>query len=220
MKVKFEQEVDKLLQEKNRRKESRQALLATEKTSWEDQKKQWAIDKEQRKKDLEKFKAESDDELKAERERTSVKKREIEKRYEEEIKSINDEETIQIQAQFRDVSKEISKLELAFSKMTGELEILKADILAKQGLLYLQKEDLIAARRAFANAVYLDRENKTASDGLKAIETTAKSMYWKAYGMRDTSKKEAQKILETLVKTLMPSSEYFIKAKTALEEIK
>jgi len=220
MKVKLEQDIDTLLKEKNRRKESRQVVLNDEKTKWDEMKKQWAADKERRKKDLEKFKADSDAELKGEKTQVLEKKREIEKRYEEEIKKINEEETAQIQAQFRDVSKEVSKLELAFSKITGDIEALKADILAKQGLQYLQKEDLISARRAFANAIYLDRESKTAADGLKAIETTAKSMYWKAYGMRDTNKKEAQKVFEALVKTLMPSSEYFIKAKTALEEIK
>lgn len=220
MKTKVEQEIDTLLKEKNRRKESRQTLLNTEKGTWEDQKKKWAADKEQRKVDLDKFKATSDEEIKAERMKIIDRKREIEKKYEDTIKAINDEETAQIQAQFKDVSKEVSKLEITPSKMTGDIEAMKADTLARQGLLYLQKEDLIASRRAFVNALYLDRENRTAIDGLKAIETSAKSMYWKAYGLRDTNKKDAQKILETLIKTLMPSSEYFIKAKTALEEIK
>lgn len=220
LKAKLELEIDGLLKEKNRRKESRQGVLNDEKNKYEELKKQWAVDKDRRKKELEKFKADSDAGLKGEKDQVLEKKREIEKRYEEEIKRINEEETAQMQAQFRDVSKEVSKLELAFSKVTSEIEALKADILAKQGLQYLQKEDLIAARRAFANAVYLDRENQTATDGLKAIETTAKSMYWKAYGVRDTNKKEARKVFEALVKTLMPSSEYFIKAKTALEEIK
>ncbi|HNT27890.1 MAG TPA: hypothetical protein PKH10_06910 [bacterium] len=220
MKTKVEQDIDALLKEKNRRKESRQTLLNTEKSTWEDQKKKWAADKEQRKVDLDKFKVTSDEEIKAERTRIIEKKRDIEKKYEETIKAINDEETSQIQAQFKDVSKEVSKLEVTPSKMTIDIEAMKADTLARQGLLYLQKEDLIASRRAFVNALYLDRESRTAIDGLKAIETTAKSMYWKAYGLRDTNKKDAQKILETLIKTLMPSSEYFIKAKTALEEIK
>ncbi len=219
-KANLEREIEKLMQEKNRRKESRQEILKKEKEKWEEQKKRWAEEKERRKSEMEQFKKQSEESLKGERERIIEKKREVEKWYEEELKKINEEETAQMQAQFRDISKEVSKLEIVSSKITMAIERLKADALSRQGLLYLQKEDLIAARRAFVNALYLDKENQTASDGLKAIETTAKSMYWKAYGVRDTNKNEAKRVFEILVKTLMPSSEYFIKAKTALEEIR
>ena len=54
---------------------------------------------------------------------------------------------------------------------------------------------------------------------VKSINISAKSMYWEAYGMRETNKNKAREIFTLLTKTLMPANEYFVKSRIALEDL-
>ena len=54
---------------------------------------------------------------------------------------------------------------------------------------------------------------------MKAIVSTAKTMYWTAYGLKDANKAKARKIFKMIISTLSPDNEYYLKSKTALESM-
>ena len=218
-KEQWEEEVQKLNEEKQRRKEERQAILADEQAKWKEKNEKWTEEEAQRKeekaqfsKDLKKLAAEDKKEAQA-------KKKEAEQKYEESMKEIDEKELEQVRARFKEEYKVTKSREVVDVKGSDDIYKLKAEAFAKNGLSKLNEKDLIGARRAFAEALRIDRNNKIALDGMNSINVTAKSMYWEAYGKRETDKAKAREIFTLLTKTLMPSNEFFLKAKTALEEL-
>ncbi len=218
-KEQWEEEVQKLNDEKQRRKEERQAILATEQEKWKEKTAKWEEEEAQRKeekaqfsKDLKKLAAED-------KKDAQDKKKDAEQNYQEKTKEIDEKELEQIRARFKEEYKVTKSREVVDVKGSDDIYKLKADAFAKSGLQKLNEKDLIGARRAFAEALMIDRNNKIALDGMNSINVTAKSMYWEAYGKRETDKAKAKEIFTLLIKTLMPSNEFFLKAKTALEEL-
>jgi len=218
-KEKWEEEVQKLNEEKQRRKEERQAILAAEQEKWKEKTAKWEEEEAQRKeekalfsKDLKKLAAED-------KKDAAAKKKEAEQNYEEKTKEIDEKELDQIRAKFKEEYKVTKSREVVDVKGSDDIYKLKADAFAKSGLQKLDNKDLIGARRAFAEALKIDRNNQIALNGMNSINVTAKSMYWEAYGKRETDKAKAKEIFTLLTKTLMPSNEFFLKAKTALEEL-
>lgn len=218
-KEQWEEEVQKLNDEKQRRKEERQAILATEQEKWKEKTAKWEEEEAQRKeekaqfsKDLKKLAAED-------KKDAQDKKKDAEQNYQEKTKEIDEKELEQIRARFKEEYKVTKSREVVDVKGSDDIYKLKADAFAKSGLQKLNEKDLIGARRAFAEALRIDRNNKIALDGMNSINVTAKSMYWEAYGKRETDKAKAKEIFTLLIKTLMPSNEFFLKAKTALEEL-
>ena len=135
------------------------------------------------------------------------------------MKEIDEKELEQIRAKFKEEYKVTKSREVVDVKGSDDIYKLKAEAFAKSGLAKLNEKDLIGARRAFAEALRIDRNNQIALNGMNSINVTAKSMYWEAYGKRETDKAKAKEIFTLLIKTLMPSNEFFLKAKTALEEL-
>jgi len=218
-KEQWEEEVQKLNEEKQRRKDERQAILADEQAKWKEKNEKWEEEEAQRKeekaqfsKDLKKLAAED-------KKDAAAKKKEAEQNYEEKTKEIDEKELDQVRAKFKEEYKVTKSREVVDVKGSDDIYKLKADAFAKSGLQKLDNKDLIGARRAFAEALKIDRNNQIALNGMNSINVTAKSMYWEAYGKRETDKAKAKEIFTLLTKTLMPSNEFFLKAKTALEEL-
>ena len=219
MKVKWEEEIQSLNEEKARRKEERKGILETEKGAWTEKQKQWKVESKQRKKDKAQFAKDMKRMNAEDRKTANEKKKEIERRFEDATKSIYEQELQDIKKRFKDEYRITKKREVIGVAASEEILKLKATALAKNGLRQLEKKDILGARRAFAEALFIDRNNQIAIDGIKSIATTAKSLYWEAYGMKETNKDKAKKIFILITKTLMPSNEMFIKAKAALEDL-
>lgn len=219
MKVKWEEEIQSLNEEKERRKEERKGVLKAEKDRWSDSQAQWKSEEKQRKLDKAQFIKDMKKMNSKDRKEASDKKKEVEKKFENATKSIYAQELEDIKKRFKEDYRVTRKREVVGVAVSEEISKLKATALAKNGLRKLQNKDILAARRAFAEALFIDRNNQIAIDGMKSIISTAKSMYWEAYGMKETNKAKAKKIFILITKTLMPSNEIFIKAKAAIEDL-
>jgi hypothetical protein len=95
-----------------------------------------------------------------------------------------------------------------------------ADSYSKSGMAKLDKNDFAGARKDFNEALYLDGDSKSAKEGLKAISSKAQSVYWEAFGMKDTNKSKAVRMLENLMKNLLPTDETYLKSMMLLEELR
>ena len=218
-KEQWEEEVQKLNDEKQKRKEERQAILAAEQEKWKEKSAKWEEEEAQRKEEKAEFSKNLKQLALDDKKEAIAKKKEAEQNYEEKTKEIDEKELEQIRAKFKEEYKVTKSREVVDVKGSDDIYKLKADAFAKSGLQKLNEKDLIGARRAFAEALRIDRNNQIALNGMNSINVTAKSMYWEAYGKRETDKAKAKEIFTLLIKTLMPSNEFFLKAKTALEEL-
>ena len=218
-KEKWEEEVQKLNDEKQRRKEERQAILVAEQAKWKEKTEKWDEEEAQRKEEKAEFSKNLKQLALDDKKEAAAKKKEAEQNYEDKTKEIDEKELEQIRAKFKEDYKVKNSREIVDVKGSDDIYKLKAEAFAKSGLSKLNEKDLIGARRAFAEALRIDRNNQIALNGMNSINVTAKSMYWEAYGKRETDKAKAKEIFTLLVKTLMPSNEFFLKAKTALEEL-
>ena len=214
----WEEEVQKLNEEKQRRKEERQAILAAEQAKWKEKNEKWEEEEAQRKEEKAQFSKGLKQLALDDKKEATAKKKEAEQNYEEKTKVIDEKELEQIRARIQDYKVAKSR-EVVDVKGSTDISNLKADAFAKSGLAKLNEKDLIGARRSFAEALRIDRNNQIALNGMNSINVTAKSMYWEAYGKRESDKAKAKEIFTLLTKTLMPSNEFFLKAKTALEEL-
>ena len=219
MKVKWEEEIQSLNEEKERRKKERKGILKGEKDRWSKSQVQWKSEDKQRKLDKAEFIKDMKKMNSKDRKEASKKKKATEKKFENATKSIYAQELKDIKIRFKEDYRITRKREVIGVAVSEDISKLKATALAKNGLRKLQAKDILAARRAFAEALYIDRNNQIAIDGMKSIISTAKAMYWEAYGMKETNKAKAKKIFILITKTLMPSNEIFIKAKSAIEEL-
>ena len=216
----LDDEIETLNGEKNIRKEKRKKILLAEKTQWVTKKKEWkaeAVDRKEQIKDLKIQKKSLD---KEDRKKSAQRKRKAEKDYRVATKKINAKMLVQVKRKYKKTTKIVSKRAIEPAKMTTKAYALKANIQAKSGLKKLQHKKLLDAMEAFKSALYLDRNNKTALNGIKAVESTAKTLFWEAYGIRDSNKPKAIAIFKKLTKTLTPSNEIFVRAITELESLK
>ncbi|HSW61062.1 MAG TPA: hypothetical protein VLJ60_09695, partial [bacterium] len=218
-KVKWEEEIQSLNEEKKRRKDERSKILDDEKNNWDVKKKQWVEEEKQRKIDKEQFVKDMKKMNEDDRKEASLKRKDADTKYEESTKDIYQKEIDEISDKFKEEYKITKTREVTGVKAQSDIASLKAEALAKNGLVKLDEKDLLGARRAFAEALFLDKNNQIALDGMKSINISAKSMYWEAYGMRETNKDKAREIFTLLTKTLMPANEYFVKSRIALEDI-
>ena len=218
-KEQWEEEVQKLNEEKQRRKEERQAILADEQAKWKEKTAKWDEEEAQRKEEKAQFSKELKKLAADDKKEAAAKKKEADQKYEEGMKEIDEKELEQVKARFKQDYKVAKSREVVNVKASENIYKTKAQAYAQTGLQKLNEKDLIGARHAFAEALRIDRENQIALNGMNSINVTAKSMYWEAYGKRETDKAKAREIFNLLVKTLMPSNEFFLKAKTALEEM-
>jgi hypothetical protein len=218
-KKEWEEEIQSMNEEKQRRKEERQGILDKKRMEWEEKQVERKQREEQRKIDKADFIEESKRLSTEDRTEAGRKKREIEQRFEDATKDIYQAEINEVQRRFPDEYRFTRTREVVGITTSDRIQNLKSDALAKSGLQKLQNRDILSAKRAFAEAIFIDRNNQIALDGMKSIELTAKSMYWEAFGMRESNKAKAREIFTLLVKTLMPSSEFFVKSKAALDQL-
>jgi len=211
---------EKLLKQKNARKAKRQAKLEKEKMKWQkylDKYKNKLAklqDKLEQLKDAYKLGKEKDIQ------NSKKKKVSIQKQYLAKIDKLNAKELKEIKRKFKKPFKIERKRIVVPSGVTKSIEAKMAEAEAQLGLKYLASQNIKKARKAFVYALYLDEKNKTAKDGLKAISKTAKALYWNAFGMKDTNKYKAKKILKNLLSSLLPTNPYFLKAKSLLDDLK
>lgn len=218
-KTKWEEEIQSLNEEKQRRKDERAKLLEDEKVKWATKKTQWVEEEKQRKIDKAQFIKDMKKENDEDRKEASRKRKEADAKFEENTKDIYAKEIDEISKKFKEEYRITRTREVTGVKTQSNISTMKADALAKNGLIKLQEKDLLGARRAFAESLFLDKSNQIALDGMKSINITAKSMYWEAFGMRETNKAKAKEIFTVLTKTLMPSNEFFVKSRVALEDL-
>ena len=218
-KEKWEEEVQKLNDEKQKRKEERQAILADEQAKWKEKTEKWEEEEARRKEEKEQFSKDLKKLAAEDKKEAQAKKKEANQKYEEGMKAIDEKELEQVKAKFKQEYKVAKSREVVDVRASQNIYKTKAQAYAQSGLQKLNEKDLIGARRSFAEALRIDRDNQIALNGMNSINDTAKSMYWEAYGKRETDKAKAREIFTLLTKTLMPSNEFFLKAKTALEEL-
>lgn len=218
-KIKWEEEIQALNEEKQKKKEEMEKFLADEKQKWNTKKEQWAEEEKQRTLDKAQFAKDAKKQNALDRKEAAQKKKEVEVNYEESTKEIYQKEIDEISAKFKEEYKITRTREVVGVRIQSDIASIKAEALAKGGLVKLDGKDLLGARRAFAEALFIDRDNKIALDGMSSINITAKSMYWEAFGMRESNKEKAREIFTLLTKTLMPANEYFVKSRIALEDL-
>ena len=120
---------------------------------------------------------------------------------------------------FKNVYEIERERKVQITEMTSKIEAKLAGMVSKRGLELLMSNDIRGAMEQFVKALYLNPKDKTALEGINSVKDTAKTLYWKAYGMRETNKSEARKILQNLIQSILPTNEFYIKSRALLEEI-
>ena len=107
------------------------------------------------------------------------------------------------------------------SAYTKQLNSIKADALAAQGMEQLKDENIKEARKFFFDALYADANSKSAQNGLKEIEKTAAVMFDRAYAdIQAGEMSSAKKVLIKLRKELSPKSAYYLRVLALIEDTK
>ena len=211
---------DKLLAEKEKRKEKRQGVLAKEKEVWEKKQSKSKDDEQKLRDEIERSKSKREEDASKDKEDARKKKAAIDTEYQKRLDKIGEEELKVIQSRYKEAYKVESKRDLELTATTKNIEAKLAEVLAKNGLNKLNENDLSAARDAFVQALYLNRNDKTAKEGLNSINSKAKAIYWEAFGIKESDKTKARKMLQQLLKSLLATDEYFLRSRALLEEIK
>ncbi|MGI6393739.1 MAG: hypothetical protein ACOX2F_03235 [bacterium] len=211
---------DRLLVEKEKRKEKRQQILDRERVNSEKARAQSDAQLAKIKDEVDKMKSQRAALTEKDKEVAKAKKEEAQKKYNDMINKINAAELKQVQAKFKKEYDEERSREVQATGVTKKIASVIAEAYAKSGLEKLDKNDIALARKDFVDALYADKDNKTAKEGLKAISTKAQAMYWDASGSKDSNKAKAIKILEMLMKSLLPTDEFYLKSMLLLEELK
>ena len=211
---------DKLLAEKEKRKEKRQAVLDKEKQNWEKTSDNYKVQIEKTREEIDALNAKKPESSEKDKAEAKAKKEQVSKKYQESIDKINKAELQQVKQKFKQEYKEEGVREVQLTKVTKQIESSMADAYSKSGLAKLDKNDFAGARKDFNEALYLDDNSKSAKEGLKAISTKAQALYWEAFGMRETNKSKATRTLEMLMKSLLPTDEIYLKSMLLLEELK
>ncbi len=108
-----------------------------------------------------------------------------------------------------------------YSAYTKQLNAVKADALAAQGMEILKDENIAEARKYFFDALYADANSKAAQNGLKEIEKTAAAMFDRAYAdLQAGDVSAAKKVLIKLRKELSPRSAYYLRVLALIEDTK
>jgi len=108
-----------------------------------------------------------------------------------------------------------------YSAYTKQLNAVKADALAAQGMEKLKDEEIAEARKFFFEALYTDANSKSAQNGLKEIEKTAAAMFDRAYAdVQAGEMSSAKKVLIKLRKELSPKSAYYLRVLALIEDTK
>ena len=108
-----------------------------------------------------------------------------------------------------------------YSAYTKQINSMKADALATQGMDQLKDENIREARNLFFEALYIASDSKTALNGLKEMEKTAGAMYDRAYAeIQAGNTSSANKILRKLKKELSPKSAYYLRVLALIEDAK
>ena len=211
---------DKLLAEKEKRKASRTALLEKERVTWEKNKEKMNSEIEKLRAEIEKRNSEKGALVEKDKDGAKTKKDQVQKKYDETIAKINDAELKMVKQKFQKEYNEEAVREVQTTGVTQKIEGIVAEAYAKSGLEKLDKNDIALARKDFVEALFVDRNNKTAKEGLKAISAKAQAMFWEASGSKESNKAKSVKILEMLMKSLLPTDEIYLKSMLLLEELK
>jgi len=108
-----------------------------------------------------------------------------------------------------------------YSAYTKQIDSIKAEALAAQGMEQLKDENIAEARKLFFEALYVSAESKAALNGLKEMEKTAGEMYDKAYAeVQAGNASSANKILRKLRKELSPQSAYYLRVLALIDDAK
>ena len=108
-----------------------------------------------------------------------------------------------------------------YSAYTKQINSIKAESLAAQGMEQLKDENIAEARKYFFEALYISSDSKPALNGLKEIEKTAGAMYDRAYAeIQAGNASSANKILRKLKKELSPKSAYYLRVLALIEDAK
>jgi hypothetical protein len=211
---------DKLLAEKEKRKANRQTALDKEKQKWEKAQAAYKAQDEKLAASIEDLTAKKPDSAAKDKETAKAKKEEVNKKYQASLDKVNAAELQQVKQRFKNEYKEEGVREVQITKVTKKIESTAAEAYSKSGLDKLNKDKIGEARKDFVEALFLDSDSKPAKEGMKAISTKAQTMYWEAFGMRDSNKSKAVRILENLIKNLLPTDEFYLKSMMLLEELK
>ncbi|MFO7734988.1 MAG: hypothetical protein R6W70_02100, partial [bacterium] len=157
--------------------------------------------------------------LEKDKQEAERRKKSVAEQYRKKLESIQAQEIKAIQSRFRKPYDVERKRVVDPTQITAKIKKEQAEALTRLGLRILEKEELKKAREYFVKALYINKDSKRAKEALQAIEEKAKTLYWKAYGQRDSNKSEAKKTLRNLRNSLMPTNEFFLKSKMLLDEL-
>jgi hypothetical protein len=146
-------------------------------------------------------------------------KNSIEKQYKAKVDALIKEKSISFStgSEF----KEERDRSYEFSAYTKQLNAVKADALAAQGMEKLRDEEIAEARKFFFDALYTDANSKSAQNGLAEIEKTAAAMFDRAYAdVQAGDISSAKKVLIKLRKELSPKSAYYLRVLALIEDTK
>ena len=146
-------------------------------------------------------------------------KNSIEKQYKSKVDALIKEKSITFSSGSE--FKEERDRNYEYSAYTKQLNAVKADALAAQGMEKLKDEEIAEARKFFYDALYADADSKSAKNGLNEIEKTAAAMFDRAYAdvqAGDTG--AAKKVLIKLRKELSPKSAYYLRVLALIEDTK
>ncbi len=177
-------------------------------------------------KDAAKRKAKYEADLKAAEKRESAarakyeqSKNNIEKQYKAKVDALIKEKSITFASGSE--FKEERDRNYEYSAYTKQMNSIKADALAAQGMEKLKDEEIAEARKFFYDALYADANSKSAQTGLKEIEKTAAAMFDRAYAdVQAGEMSSAKKVLIKLRKELSPKSAYYLRVLALIEDTK
>jgi len=215
----LEKELVKLNALKAKKIKNRKKWLQSKKQSWISIQNKWKVAAE---KELKKNNSRRDSRRKEtgrdkKNARKNLKKLEI--TYQNKVKRIMEKEISTVKKGFKKEFSNKREKVIMHTKLTKKIEMLKSDLYNKIAYDYLYKDDLIKAKKHFVKALFFNAKNSKAKAGLKTVAEAAKSLYWKGYSMKDTDKRKAKEIFQTLLDTLTPANEYYTKVLITIDQM-
>jgi hypothetical protein len=216
----MEAQRDKLLAEKERTKEVRQKVLEAERVRWVKQKEAMEIKILKIRESYQQMEAQRMPLAEKDKDDARTRKVEVDKKYQQTIENVNAAMLKQIKSRFSREFTEDAARDNQLTETTKRIDSMMAESHARIGYDALSKNDLAEARKFFVDALYFDKDNASAKTGMKSINEKAAAMYWEAYGMKDTNKQQSVRILQTLIRSLLPMDEFFLKSGQLLDELR
>jgi hypothetical protein len=180
--------------------------------------KRWENEAKQRRAQLEKDLAAAERRENAAKAKLESQKKNIENQYNSKVEAIIKAASRKVSGSDKFTTERNRTYE--FSAQTKKIYNLVADALSTIGNEKLEKGYVAGARRDFYEAIYFEKDNKSASDGLKAVNKKIEEMYDQADKLIKEDPQTARRMLLDLRKQIEPDNSYYLKTLALLEELR